>query len=71
MPNNPSKQQTKRKKPEEIVGLLARKHGVSARLVQMVINGERNNEDIFSEYMAYKQEHNLLLKSVLELVPFD
>jgi len=53
------------------VGLLARKHGVSARLVQMVINGERNNEDIFSEYMAYKQEHNLLLKSVLELVPFD
>lgn len=71
MSNNPTNEQRKRKIQEEIVEIIASKHGVSDRYVRMVISGERNNELIFSDYMFYKQEHNLLLNAVKNLVPFN
>ena len=71
MPQNPIIQKPKRKKPEEIVSILADKYGCSTRYVQLVISGERTNEEIFNDYMKYKEEHNLLLKSVKQVMPFD
>lgn len=71
MPNNKPKQQLDRKKPEEIVQLLADKHGVTKRYVQMVIQGDRKNEEILADYLTYKESHNLLLAAVLKAVPFD
>lgn len=71
MSENPTKQATKRKKPEEIVKILADKYRVSERYVNMVISGDRNDEEIFADYMTYTEEHNLLLEKVKELVPFN
>jgi hypothetical protein len=70
MTENLSKQEPGRKKPEEIVNILAGKHKKTARYVRMVISGERSNDQIFSDYMTYSEEHNLLLKAVKELVSF-
>jgi hypothetical protein len=67
----PMKKQLNRKKPEEIVAILARKHGCTPRNVQLVISGEVTNEKILTEYLWYKQENNQLLKKVKELVPFE
>lgn len=77
MAKNPLKQTMNRKKPEEITGLLARKHGRSIRYVQMVISGstEKNYNSekaqaILADYLDYQQKHNLLLKEVIRIVPF-
>lgn len=70
MPNIPAKQQSKRKNQEQIVSIIAEKYRVSDRHVQLVIAGDRQNEEIFADYMFYKQEHNELLEKVKELVPF-
>jgi hypothetical protein len=71
MPKNPSKQTQKRKIAEEVVRILADKHGVTERFVQMVISGEKNNEEILTDYLFYKQEHNLLLQEVKKAVPIQ
>jgi len=71
MAKNPLQQQPKRKKPEEIVSILADKYGVSQRYVQMIISGDRNNENILIDYLEYKQEYNKLLEIVKQVVPFD
>lgn len=71
MVKNSLKQQVNRKTPEEVVQILADKHDVSERYVQMVISGERKSETILADYMFYKQEHNLLLKSIKQAVPFN
>ena len=75
MPKNSSKQQQKRKTPEEVVAILAEKHYVTERFVQMVISGERVQSDILEDYLNYKQQHisllnNLLVKAVEKAVPF-
>lgn len=65
------KQGQTRKKPEEVVQLLADKYDVSKRYVQMVINGSRLNEQILADYLEYRQQHNRLLEAVRTLVPFN
>jgi len=62
---------SKRKKPEEIVRILAAKHAISERSVQRIIDGTQDNPAIFAEYMTYTEKHNTLLQSVKQLVPFD
>jgi hypothetical protein len=71
MPKNSTKQYRNRKKPEEVVQVLADKHGVSKRHVQLVISGDRNNQEILEDYLTYKESHNLLLQAVLKAVPFN
>lgn len=71
MPNYKPKQQKERKKPEEIVQLLADKHGVTKRHIQLVIQGDRKNPEILADYLTYKESHNLLLAAVLKAVPFE
>lgn len=71
MPEIRTKQAQYRKKPEQVVQVLADKYDVSERYVQMVIDGTRKHEAILTDYLTYKQEHNLLLKAVEKAVPFN
>ncbi|MBN8668734.1 MAG: hypothetical protein J0M30_14650 [Chitinophagales bacterium] len=71
MPKILTKNKVNRKKPEQVVAILAEKHRVSKRYVNMVISGERQNEEILADYLTYHEEHNLLLKSVRETVTFN
>jgi len=45
--------------------------GVSPRFVNMVMNGERDNEVVVSVFMELQEGRNLLLQSVKKLVPFS
>lgn len=54
-----------------IVSEVADKHGVSARYVYMVLSGERENEQILSDYLAIYQSTNLLLEAVKKAIPFN
>jgi hypothetical protein len=66
-----AKQYSNRKKPEEVVQVLADKHGVTKRHIRMVISGDRKNETILDDYLSYKESHNLLLEAVKKAVPFE
>lgn len=44
---------------------------VTTRYVNMVLNGERASEKVFSVYMTMAEEENKLLQTVKALVPFD
>lgn len=44
---------------------------VSTRYVRMVINGDRENQQVMSVYMQLLEGENKLLAQVKELVPFD
>ncbi len=61
MTENSTLQIPKRKKPEEIVKILADKYGLSERQVQRIISGDSENEQVFSEYQTYTELHNELL----------
>lgn len=71
MSRNSTLQIHKRKKPEEIVKILAEKHDLSERAIQKIISGENTNEVVFAEYMTYTEGHNNLIQYIKELVPFD
>jgi hypothetical protein len=43
---------------------------VSERYVRMVINGDRENEEVMRIYMFLNEGENKLLKAAKELVPF-
>ncbi len=45
--------------------------GVSKRYVRLVINGERNNNNVMRIYMELQEGEDLLVKAVKELVPFS
>ena len=80
MSRNSTLQIPKRKKPEEIVKILADKHGLTQRQVQRIIVGDSENEDVFAEYQTYTELHNdliglvkqnKLLEAVKAAVPFN
>ena len=55
---------------------IADKRGVSKRLVYMVLNGDRENEAILSDFMELQEQEDelwkkLMHKQVNDLVPFD
>lgn len=45
--------------------------GVSVRMVQMVVKGDRKNEEVFTTYMTLYEGENELVKAVKELIPFN
>ena len=45
--------------------------GVSERYVNMVLEGERENEEVMIAFMELKEGENLLVESVKKLVPFN
>jgi hypothetical protein len=55
---------------------IADKRGVSKRLVYMVLNGDRENEAILSDFMELQEQEDelwkrLMHKQVNEMVPID
>lgn len=70
MAKDSRKQQRKKKIQEQVVKILARKHGVGTRYVQLVIQDEKKSPEILADYIEYKQGENLLLKAVEKSVPF-
>jgi hypothetical protein len=57
------------KKRSETARLVAQLHGVTPRYVRMVINGERENEEITQTYIDYEQKRNKLIQHLQKLVP--
>ena len=56
-------------KRSSITRIVADIHGVSARYVNMVRNGERENEAIMETLVEYRQAHSKLIEHLEKLVP--
>jgi hypothetical protein len=56
-------------KRRDVTTIVAKIHGVSDRYVRYVINGERENDAIFSTYMEIIEQDNLLIQAVQKAVP--
>jgi len=53
----------------EIACIVARIHGVTPRYVRMVVNGERNNDDIMHSYIEYQKGKRKLIEELAMCVP--
>jgi hypothetical protein len=65
-----SQQRNRRKKRSETATIVAGISPFSTRYVQMVMNGERENDQILMATILYEQEKNKLLRKVKELILF-
>lgn len=70
MAEKPLQQSSKRKKRTETAAVIADLAGTSPRYVNMVMNGERENQDILDATIIYEEGKQRLLALVNELVPF-
>jgi hypothetical protein len=59
----------KAKNRDEVAAIVAEIHGVSPRYVNMVRNGERENEEILASLVEYKQSKSKLIQHLRKLVP--
>lgn len=57
------------KRRDETTRIVAEIHGVSMRYVNMVRNGERQNEEITATLVDYEQGKSNLIKHLEALVP--
>ena len=71
MRKNPTNQYQNRKKRDEVASIIAAIHGVSARYVRMVINGEKQNDQILIDYLNYNVGKNRLIDAIKKEVPFN
>ena len=65
-----SQQRNRRKKRSETATIIASISPFSTRYVQMVMNGDRENDQILMATILYEQEKNKLIRRVKELVLF-
>jgi hypothetical protein len=56
-------------KLNDTVRVVAHIHGVSPRTVQMVRNGDRNNENITESLIAFEQGVSYLIQQLVKKVP--
>lgn len=54
-----------------LVKKVAEMHKVSARYVYYILNGERDNDEIFKTYMDLKEGQNVLAEEVKKLIVFN
>jgi predicted transcriptional regulator len=71
MAENSIQQTSKRKKNTETASTIAGLAGVTPAYVRMVLNGEKENQEILDAAIIYEEGKNELLEKVRELVPFD
>jgi hypothetical protein len=57
------------KKRDDTARIVAQIHGVSARYVDMVRKGERENEAILATLVDYQTGKTKLIKHLIDLVP--
>lgn len=48
-----------------LVKKVAEKHGVTPRYIYQILNGDRENEEIFADYMELKEQVTALFKNAL------
>lgn len=56
---------------DDTARVVAKIHGVSVRYVQMVRNGERENEAILATLVDYQVEKTALIKALEKLIPLQ
>lgn len=71
MLENSNKQSPKGSRRTETASTIADIANVTPRYVRMVLNGERENEDILTAAIVYEEGKNELLEKVKQLVPFN
>ena len=54
-----------------LVKKVAEMHQVSPRYIYYILNGDRENDEIFKTYMDFKEGHNALTEEVKKLIPFN
>lgn len=65
-----AQQRNRRKKRSETATVIASISPFSTRYVQMVMNGDRENDQILMATILYEQEKNKLIRKVKDLVLF-
>ena len=68
---NPNKQKTNRKKRTDTASIIAGIAKKSPRLVNMVMNGQVENEKILTATILYEQKKNQLIKEIERLITFN
>lgn len=58
------------KRNDETARVVAGMYGVSERYVRMVMDGERDNDEILAACIEYKNGKNLLVEAVRSMIPF-
>lgn len=71
MAKNQSKQDTIRKKRSETAATIADIAKVTPAFVRMVMNGDRENDQILNATIIYEQGKNQLIKHIEKIVPFN
>lgn len=71
MAENPKDKTLIRKKRSETAKVIASISPYSIRHVQMVMQGERNNDLILEASILYEQGKSELIQKIKELVPFN
>lgn len=71
MSENPSKQTKTRKKRSDTASVIAGISKRSPRLVNMVMNGDVENEAVLTATILYEQGKSELIKKIQQLVPFN
>lgn len=54
-----------------LINKVADMYGVSPRTVDRIINGESDNEEVFTTFMELREGVNFLLEAVNDLIPFE
>jgi hypothetical protein len=65
-----AQQRNRRKKRSETATVIASISPFSTRYVQMVMNGDRENDQILMATILYEQEKTKLIRKVKELILF-
>jgi len=65
-----AQQRNRRKKRSETATVIASISPFSTRYVQMVMNGDRENDQLLMATILYEQEKNKLIRKIKELVLF-
>lgn len=71
MAENSIQQTPKRKKYSETACIIAGIASVTPAYVRMVLNGDKENQQILDAAIIYEEGKNELIKRVQELVPFE
>lgn len=71
MSKNPSQQIGKHRKRTETAVVIANIARKTPAYVRMVMNGDRENQDILTATILYEQEKSKLIQKIKKLVPFN
>lgn len=71
MSENQNKQEINSKRRKETASVIADIARVSPAYVRMVMNGDKNNDQILTATVMYEQGKSKLIKAIEKAVPFN